>query len=45
MKNLNKVRTLFPHSKGYIVYAGEDEPVYKEVKFINWQNWENDITL
>ena len=38
IKNILSVRKLFPKTKDYVIYAGREEPLYHDVKFINWQN-------
>ena len=40
LKNMLQWKKLFPKTVDYVVYAGQEEPVYHDVKFINWQNIE-----
>ena len=38
IKNLQLSKKLFPKTEDYVIYAGQEEPLYHNVKFINWQN-------
>jgi len=38
IRNLLLLKKLFPKTEDYVVYAGQEEPLYHDVKFINWQN-------
>jgi hypothetical protein len=40
IKNILSLKKLFPKTENYLVYAGQEEPAYHDVKFINWQNIE-----
>jgi predicted AAA+ superfamily ATPase len=40
IKNILQLRKLFPKTEAYVVYAGQEEPFYRDIKFINWQNIE-----
>ncbi|MCL1932827.1 MAG: ATP-binding protein [Candidatus Azobacteroides sp.] len=38
IKNLLLLKKLFSKTEDYVVYTGSEEPFYRQVKFINWQN-------
>jgi hypothetical protein len=38
IKNILRLKNLFSKTDDYVVYAGQDEPLYHDVKFINWKN-------
>ena len=38
VKNLMLLKKLFPKTEDYVIYTGMEEPIYHNVKFINWQN-------
>ena len=38
IKNMLLLRKLFPKTQDYVIYAGQEESVYHDVKFVNWQN-------
>jgi predicted AAA+ superfamily ATPase len=38
IKNIQLLKNLFSKTADYVVYTGAEEPVYHDVKFINWQN-------
>ena len=38
IKNILQLRKLFSKTEDYVVYCGQEEPLYHGVKFINWQN-------
>jgi predicted AAA+ superfamily ATPase len=38
IKNILLLKKLFQKTEDYVIYAGQEEPVYHGVKFINWQN-------
>lgn len=38
IKNIISLKKIFPNSQDYVIYNGCEEPVYNNVKFINWQN-------
>jgi predicted AAA+ superfamily ATPase len=40
IKNIVLLGKLFPKTENYVIYSGKEEPVYHDVKFINWQNIE-----
>jgi predicted AAA+ superfamily ATPase len=40
IKNILLLKNLFPKTEDYVVYAGQEEPLYHDVKFISWQNIE-----
>ena len=40
IKNILSLKKLFPKTENYLIYAGKEEPVYHDVKFMNWQNIE-----
>jgi predicted AAA+ superfamily ATPase len=41
IKNIRLLKKLFSTTEDYVIYAGLEEPVYHDVKFINWQNIDN----
>jgi len=41
IKNIFLLKKLFPKTEDYVVYSGQEEPVYHDVRFINWQNIDN----
>jgi predicted AAA+ superfamily ATPase len=38
INNILLLKKLFPKTEDFVVYAGQEEPVYHQVKFLNWQN-------
>jgi len=40
IKNILLLKKVFSGTENYVVYAGTEEPIYHNVKFINWQNIE-----
>jgi predicted AAA+ superfamily ATPase len=40
IKNILPLKKLFSKTEDYVIYAGYEEPLYHNVKFINWQNIE-----
>jgi predicted AAA+ superfamily ATPase len=38
IKNLLSLKKLFSKTEDYVIYDGVEEPVYHNVKFLNWQN-------
>lgn len=36
--NIRALKTLFPATDNYLIYSGEQEPLYHNVQFVNWQN-------
>ena len=38
IKNILLLKKLFSETEDYVIYSGQEEPVYHNVKFINWQN-------
>jgi len=38
IKNILLLKKLFSKTEDYVVYAGQEEPLYHDVKFVNWQN-------
>ncbi|GHU78545.1 hypothetical protein FACS1894145_0740 [Bacteroidia bacterium] len=38
ISNIKTLRTLFPKTKDYVIYSGEQEPIYHHVQFVNWQH-------
>jgi len=45
IKNILLLKKLFPKTDDYVVYAGQEEPHYQNVKFINWKNISNEIFI
>ncbi|MCL2760215.1 MAG: ATP-binding protein [Desulfuromonadales bacterium] len=45
IKNLLLLKKLFSNTEDYVVYAGQEEPFYHNVKFTNWQNIEQINTI
>ena len=41
LKNILLLKKLFDKTENYVIYSGEQEPVYKDVQFVNWQNISN----
>ena len=44
IKNIRLLKKLFSKTDDYIVYSGQDEPIFHDVKFVNWQNIEQAFT-
>lgn len=40
IKNILLLKKLFSKTEDYVIYAGQEEPLYHNVKFVNWQNIE-----
>ena len=38
IKNILLLRKLFSKTKDYVIYAGQEEALFHDVKFIHWQN-------
>jgi len=38
IKNILQLKKLFPQTEDYVVYTGWEEPIYHNVKFVNWKN-------
>ena len=38
IKNIISLRRLFAKTEDYVIYSGENEAIYHDVKFLNWQN-------
>ena len=38
IKNILRMKKLFPKTEDFVVYAGQEEPLFHDVKFINWRN-------
>jgi predicted AAA+ superfamily ATPase len=38
IKNILLLRKIFPKTNDYVIYAGKEEPLYHDLKFVNWQN-------
>jgi predicted AAA+ superfamily ATPase len=41
ISNIKSLKPLFKKTEDYVIYSGEQEPVYHDVKFVNWQNISN----
>lgn len=40
-KNIDNIRKSLPNTESYLIYSGEQEPVYNNVKCLNWKNIAN----
>ena len=40
IKNILQLKKLFSKTENYVIYSGKEEPVYHDVKFVNWKNIE-----
>jgi predicted AAA+ superfamily ATPase len=40
LKNIFSLRKIFPKTEDYVIYAGKEEPIYHNARFINWKNIE-----
>jgi hypothetical protein len=38
IKNIISLKNLFPKTKNYVVYSGQNVADFHNVKFVNWQN-------
>jgi predicted AAA+ superfamily ATPase len=38
IKNILQLKKLFSKTENYVIYSGKEEPLYHDVKFVNWQN-------
>ena len=38
IKNIQSLKKLFLKTEDYVIYSGEQEPVFHNVQFINWKN-------
>jgi hypothetical protein len=38
IKNILALHSLFPKTEDYVIYSGEQEVMYHNVKFVNWKN-------
>ena len=38
LKNMMLMKSLFAKTQDFVVYTGTEEPLFHNVKFINWQN-------
>ncbi|MDR1380461.1 MAG: ATP-binding protein [Tannerella sp.] len=38
IKNILALKSLFPKTEDFVIYSGRQEPMYHDVKFINWEN-------
>ncbi|GHT58507.1 ATPase [Bacteroidia bacterium] len=36
--NIKSLKSLFSKTEDYVIYSGTQEPVYHDVRFVNWQN-------
>ena len=43
IKNLLLLKKLFLKTEDYVVYTGQETPLYHNVQFVNWQNVEQII--
>jgi hypothetical protein len=40
IKNIGLLKKLFAKTEDFIIYAGKEEALYHNVKFVRWQNME-----
>jgi len=40
IKNIRSLKKIFSKTEDYTVYSGREEPIFHDVKFVNWQNIE-----
>ncbi|GHV72224.1 ATPase [Bacteroidia bacterium] len=38
ISNIKSLKPLFKKTEDYVIYTGEQDPVYHDVKFVNWKN-------
>lgn len=36
--NIKTLKSLFTKTKNYVIYSGEQEPIFHDIQFVNWQN-------